>query len=100
LVKLLGQGWDTVGMLDNVALSKKAERSAIDLFKIDLNLAPWCLYLLHPGQAVGGLFYWKNFLRVLFHRAISFPQLERDTGDIGFKIWSKVWRSFLAESIL
>jgi hypothetical protein len=49
LVELLSQGRDIVGMLGNVALSKEAQRSAIDLFKIDLDLAPWCLYLLHPG---------------------------------------------------
>jgi hypothetical protein len=73
LVELFRQAHDTAEMLENLALCKQAQRSAIDLFKIDLDLAPRCLYLLHPGQAVGGLLQRKYFLRVLFHGAIALP---------------------------
>jgi hypothetical protein len=75
LIELLSQAHDTVEMLEDLALCKQAQRSAIDLFKIDLDVAPRCLYLLHPIQAVGGLLQGEHFLSVLFHGAVALPEL-------------------------
>lgn len=48
LIELFSQAHDTIVMLEDLALSKRSQRSAIDLFKIDFDLSPRCLYLLHP----------------------------------------------------
>lgn len=75
LIELLRQAHDTVVVLKSLALSQKVQKSAIDLFKIDLDLAARCLYLCHPGQAISGLFHWEHFLRILLHGAVPLPQL-------------------------
>jgi hypothetical protein len=72
LVELLRNNHDTVGRLKVIALSNELQ-SAIDLFKIDLDLAPRCLYLLHPCQAIGSLLHWEHFLGVLLHGPVTFP---------------------------
>jgi hypothetical protein len=47
LIELLSDDDDAVRRLERLALSRELQ-SAIDLFEIDLHIAPRCLYLLHP----------------------------------------------------
>lgn len=89
LIKLLDQTHNAIEMRKDFALRQHMEMLAVDL-EIEINFATRCLYLLHPRQAVRGLFHREHFLRIFFHAAVAFPQLKRDAGAVLFKIRAKV----------
>jgi hypothetical protein len=99
LVKLFGQSNDdAITMAKGFILKKINEQLAIDRYTL-VEIAAWCLgclYLLHPGQAIGSFLHREHLPRVLFDVAVALPQFESDFRAISLKLWAKIRRTFLA----
>lgn len=88
LVELLNQAHNAIKVRKDLALATRATL-AVDLeFEIDFALR--CVYLLHPGKAIRGLFHREHFLRILLHAAIAFPELEGDAGAVLLNVGTEV----------
>jgi hypothetical protein len=73
LTQLLGQTDNAIVMRNKFSLLGRLE-SAIDRV-VEFDFACWCIYLLHPGQAIGSFLHRENFARILFDVAVTFPKL-------------------------
>ena len=78
---------------------RSSHESAIDL-EVEVYFALWSLYLLHPGQAVGGFFDRKHFSCVLLHGTVALPQFKRHARTVLSEVGTKVVDPFLAQSLL